>query len=201
MSSRTILAVRLSLVAVIVAGVLLAARWRYAIPLWLPFLVAVALEVEFAVGGLLQLGRQAPRERGRAPQRADLERFGGDGEPPDDEDPEFWASAPVPRPWTSLLRRVAVSAAVVAFVALVAWGISVRRGWSSLDHGTQLRVEQVLSREAVRIAGHPADVRCDTAGDHVGAVQEADGVAQVGGRDAWLTPVDPLPALPRDRPP
>ncbi len=188
MSSRTILAVRLTLVAAIVAWFFSPPGWRYAIPLWLPFLVAVALEVEFAVGGLLRIGRPAPRERGRAPQGADLERFGWDGEPPDDEDPEFWTSTAVPRRRSSMLQRVAVSAAVVAFVALVAWGISVRRGWSSLDHRTQVHVERILSREASRIAGHPADVRCDTAGDHVGAVQEADGVAEVGGRNAWLTP-------------
>jgi hypothetical protein len=182
------LAVRLSLVVAIVAWFFSPPDWRYAIPLWLPFLVAVALEVEFAVGGLIQLGRQAPRERGRAPQRADLERFGWDGEPPDDEDPEFWTSPAVPRRRSSFLRRVVVSAAVLAFVALVAWGISVRRGWSSLDHQTQAQVERILSREAGRIAGHPAAVRCDTAGNHVGVVQEADGVAEVGGRNAWLTP-------------
>ena len=81
-----------------------------------------------------------------------------------------------------------MSAAVLAFVALVAWGISVRRGWSALDHTTQVQVERVLSREASRIAGHPASVHCDTAGRHVGAVQEADGLAEVGGRNAWLTP-------------
>jgi hypothetical protein len=188
MSSRTILAVRLSLVAAIVAWFFSPPDWRYAIPLWLPFLVAVALEVEFAVGGLLRVSRQLPRERGRAPQRADLERFGWDGEPPDEEDPEFWASTAVPRRRGSMVQRAAVSAAVVAFVGLVAFGISVRRGWSSLDHRTQAHVEQVLSREASRIAGHAAVVRCDTRGDHVGVVQEADGVAEVGGQEAWLTP-------------
>jgi hypothetical protein len=31
-------------------------------------------------------------------------------------------------------------------------------------------------------------VHCDTAGRHVGAVQEADGVAEVGGTEAWVTP-------------
>lgn len=162
--------------------------WRYAVPLWLPFLVALGLEVEFAVGGVLQLGRQLPRERGRGPQRADLERFGWDGEPPDDEEPEFWSSQPVPRDRSSFLRRLAVSAVVLGFVALVVWGISVRRGWSGLDHRTQAQVEHVLSQEAGRIAGHQVTVRCDTAGRHVGAVQEADGLAEVGGRNAWLTP-------------
>ena len=188
MSSRTIRAVRLSLLVGIVAWFFSPPDWRYAVPLWLPFVVALALEIEFAVGGVLQLGRQAPRERGRAPQRADLERFGWNGEPPDDGDPEFWSSPPVPRRRSSLLRGLAVSVAVLAFVALVAWGISIRRGWSALDQKTQVQVQRVLSREASRIAGHPASVHCDTAGRHVGAVQEADGLAEVGGRNAWLTP-------------
>jgi hypothetical protein len=188
MSSRSIRVVRVSLLLVIVAWFFSPPDWRYAVPLWLPFVVALALEVEFAVGGLRQLGRQVPRERGRGPQQADIERFGWEGEPPDDEDPEFWTSPAVPRRRTSLLARLAVSVAVLGFVALVAWGISVRRGWNSLDHSTQVQVERILSREASRIAGRPASVHCDTAGRHVGAVQEADGLAEVGGRNAWLTP-------------
>jgi hypothetical protein len=188
MSSRTIRVVRVCLLIAIVAWFFSPPDWRYAVPLWLPFVVALALEVEFAVGGVLQLGRQLPRERGRGPQQADLERFGWEGEPPDDEDPEFWVSSPVPRLRSSFLRRIAISVAVLAFVGLVAWGISIRRGWSGLDHRTQQQVERVLTREATRIAGHPAAVHCDTAGRHVGAVQEADGLAEVGGRNAWLTP-------------
>ena len=161
---------------------------RYAVPLWLPFLLAVVLEAEFAISGWLRAARHVPTERGRAPQVADLERFGWPDEAPDDEDPSFWNSPPVPRPTTSRIRRVAASLLVFAFVALVAWGVSIRRGWSSLDHPTQAHVEQVISRQAARVAGHAARVRCDSAGRHVGAVQEADGIAEVGGSDAWLTP-------------
>jgi hypothetical protein len=76
---------------------------------------------------------------------------------------------------------------VIAFVALVAWGITARRGWSGLDQGTRTGVERVLSAQATRIAGHAARVRCDTNGTHVGAVQETDGLAEVGGRNAWLS--------------
>lgn len=162
---------------------------RYAVPLWLPFLVALAVEVEFGVGGWLRAARQAPVERGRAPQSVDLERFGWAGdEPPEDDDPAFWMSPPVPRARTAVLQRIGASVAVIAFVALVVWGIGVRRGWSSLDHATRSRVEQVLSHQATLIAGHRARVHCDTAGRHVGAVQEADGLAEVGGTNAWLTP-------------
>ena len=161
--------------------------WRYAVPLWLPFVLALALEIDFLVGGLRRPAR-TPVERNRGPQPADLERFGWAGEEPEEDDPTFWTSPPVPRRRASLLRRLVVSVVVVGFVAAAAWGISVRRGWSSLDHGTQSHVEQVLSRQAQRIAGHPVRVRCDTKGTHVGAVQETDGIAEVGGRNAWLTP-------------
>lgn len=161
---------------------------RYAVPLWLPFLIALGLELEFAVVGWLGAARRQPVTRGRAPQNVDLERFGWSGEEPPEDDPAFWSSAPVPRRRIPVARRVATSLAVLAFVALVAWGISVRRGWSSLDHPTQVRVVRVLSREATRIAGHAAQVHCDTGGHHVGVVQEADGLAEVGGRNAWLTP-------------
>jgi hypothetical protein len=189
MSARGIRRARIFLVLLVVAWFFSPPDWRYAVPLWLPFLLALALEVEFAVGGLLRTARQAPPERGRAPQRSDLERFGwADEEPPEDDDPAFWSSPPVPRARRALLRRFGVSLAVVAFVALAAWGISIRRGWSSLDAATQTGVEHVLSRQASRIAGHTAVVHCDSAGRHVGAVQEADGLAEVGGRNAWLTP-------------
>jgi hypothetical protein len=189
MSARGIRRARFVLVLLLVAWFFSPPDWRYAVPLWLPFLVALALEVEFAVGGWLLASRVAPAERGRAPQRADLERFGwADDDAPEDDDPAFWTSPPIPRRRRSLLRRFGASLVVIAFVALVAWGIGIRRGWSSLDTTTRAGVEHVLSQEAARIAGHSAHVHCDTAGHHVGAVQEADGLAEVGGRNAWLTP-------------
>jgi hypothetical protein len=189
MSARGIRRARIALVVVLVAWFFSPPDWRYVVPLWLPFLIALGLELEFAVGGWLLATRHAPAERGRGPQRVDLERFGwAEDEPPDDDDPAFWSSAPVPKRPPAILRRLGASLAIVAFVALVVWGIGLRRGWSSLDHATQAQVERVLSREATVLAGHPANVRCDTAGRHVGAVQEADGLAEVGGRTAWLTP-------------
>ena len=178
---------RLVLVAVVLAWFCSPPAWRYAVPLWLPFVLALALEIDFLAGGLLRPSRRTV-ERDRGPQRADLERFGWAGQEPEEDDPAFWTSPPVRRYRRPLLRRAGASLAVVAFVAVVAWGISIRRGWSALDHATQSRTEQVLSRQAERIAGHPVRVRCDTKGAHVGAVQEADGIAEVGGRAAWLTP-------------
>ena len=77
---------------------------------------------------------------------------------------------------------------MLAIAGLIVWGVSQRRGWSALDSATQARVQHVLSAEAQKIAGHPATVHCDTSGQHVGAVQEADGLAEVGGSNAWVTP-------------
>lgn len=189
MSARGIRRARAVLVLLLVAWFFSPPDWRYAVPLWLPFLIALAVEVEFAVGGWLLAARHTPAERGRGPQRIDLEQFGWEGdEPPEDDDPAFWSSPPVRRRRTPLVRRFGASLAVVAFVALVAWGIGLRRGWSSLDRATQAQIERVLSRQAALIAGHTADVHCDTAGHHVGSVQEADGLAEVGGTNAWLTP-------------
>ena len=46
----------------------------------------------------------------------------------------------------------------------------------------------MFSREASAIAQHPAQVVCDTKGEHVGTVQDADGAAIVGGNTAYLVP-------------
>jgi hypothetical protein len=187
MSSRAIRGTRILLLIVVLAWFFSPPAWRYAVPLWLPFLLALGLELEFLIGGALRSARQ-PVERDRGPQRADIERFGWAGNEPEEDDEAFWSSPPVRARRAPFLRRVGLSLAVVAFVALIAWGISVRRGWTALDHRTQTRIEQVLGRQAQRIAGHPVHVRCDTKGTHVGAVQESDGLAEVGGRNAWLTP-------------
>ncbi len=189
MSARGIRRARIVLVILLVAWFLSPPEWRYAVPLWLPFAVALAVEIEFAVGGWLLAPRRGPVERGRAPQHGDVERFGwADDEAPEDDDPAFWTSLPVPRRRSTLLRRFGASLAVVGLVALVAWGIGLRRGFSSLDAATRAHVERVLSRQAGLIAGHAAHVQCDSAGRHVGATQEADGLAEVGGSRAWLTP-------------
>ena len=183
---RGMMRARLVLLALLVAWLFSPPAWRYAIPLWLPFAIALGLELQFFVSGLTS--RTEPAARGRAPQPADIERFGWEGEPPEEDDPEFWHSPPVPRERRHAARRLLGPALVLAAVALVVWAVSVRRGWESLDSSTQARVERTLTGEARKIAGHPVTVICDTSGHHVGAVQEADGLAEVGGRRAWLTP-------------
>ena len=166
---------RLVLLALLVAWLFSPPAWRYAIPLWLPFAIALGLELQFFVSGLAS--RTEPAARGRAPQPADIERFGWEGEPPEEDDPEFWHSPPVPRERRHAARRLLGPVLVLAAVALVVWAVSVRRGWESLDSSTQARVERTLTGEARKIAGHPVTVICDTSGHHVGAVQEADGLA------------------------
>jgi hypothetical protein len=158
--------------------------------LWLPFGAALLLELQFFVGGLRSETPSAGA-RSRAPQPRDLEEFGwGDDEPPEEHEPEFWQSAPVPRrrPGRWRIRTAVESAVVLAVVAAAVLAVGGSRGWSSLDRQTQARFERELSRNAQAIAKHPVAVRCDTSGRHVGAVQESDGLAEVGGRNAWLTP-------------
>ena len=61
-------------------------------------------------------------------------------------------------------------------------------GWDGLDQEDRAKTEALLAAEAGRIAGHEARVHCDARGETVGIVQHADGVAEVGGRNAYLTP-------------
>jgi len=60
--------------------------------------------------------------------------------------------------------------------------------WQRLSSSTRAATIALLDRQASRIAGHPAEVICDVSGRHVGYVQDADGLAELGGRRAWLTP-------------
>ncbi len=73
----------------------------------------------------------------------------------------------------------------LAFVLFVL----VPRPWlERLDKADEEKTEALLSSEAGRIAGHTAVVHCDARGEAVGVVQHADGIAEVGGSNAYLTP-------------
>ncbi|MDQ3992556.1 MAG: hypothetical protein M3229_02750 [Actinomycetota bacterium] len=183
---------------------------RSAIPIWLPFLVALGVEVHFFVGS--QRGPAGRSRRDRAPQPIDRERFGytadtdelvlvrRDGEEfwipyagatPDEIDVEE-ALAPTPyvpeRRENRPIRRFLVGVGVIAAIATIAWVVESQRGWNGLGRDTRAAAEERFSAEASRVAGHRVEIRCDEAGEHVGAVQHADGVAVVGGRLAYLTP-------------
>ena len=94
------------------------------------------------------------------------------------------SAAPQRNRWPVRLEGVAVLG-VLAFVLLV---LVPERGWKGLERAAQDRTEALLSTEARRIAGHETRVHCDADGEAVGIVQHADGLAEVGGANAYLTP-------------
>lgn len=190
---------------------------RARVPVWLPFLVALALEVNFFVGA--RRGRTTVRRADRAPQEADRDLFGEpdelllvrrDGEElwvpyageTGDELEELIVEAREERahraeaaavriddvPRRWPVRQLAVGLCVVAALAAVVWFVDSRSGWNGVGGGDRVRTTARLSTEASRIAGHPVSIRCDDSGAYVGAVQHADGVAVVGGDTAYLTP-------------
>lgn len=187
---------------------------RSAVPIWLPFLIALGLEVHFFVGAL----RAAPAQRpNRLPQTADRERYGyGDdaeelllvregaeelwvpysGETDEDLDeliaearePPAEEDAAVETPGPARLRRFLVGLGLIGALALIFWVVESNTGWNGLDASTRAEATARFSEEASRVAAKPVTIRCDEAGKNVGAVQHADGVAIVGGRLAYLTP-------------
>ena len=191
---------RISAVALVVAWFFLPGLQDW-IPLWVPFLAFAALELHFLVGGLRERG-SVPGTRGRSPQASDIEELGGeewlepvlvevDGRdvflPEGAESEEEVEELPLPQRRGSLLGRLE-GVAVVGVLAFVLLVLVPRGGWDGLDDGDRARTQALLSAEAGRIAGHEARVHCDARGETVGIVQHADGVAEVGGRNAFLTP-------------
>jgi len=171
------------------------------IPLWVPFLAFAALELHFLLAGLRERG-SVPAKRGRSPQASDIDELGGeewlepvlvevDGRdvwlPEGAESEEDVAEPRPPPPRAPLLGRLE-GVAVVAALAFVLLVLVPRGGWDGLDRDDRARTAALLSAEAGRIAGHEARVHCDARGEAVGIVQHADGVAEVGGRNAYLTP-------------
>jgi hypothetical protein len=86
------------------------------------------------------------------------------------------------------LRRFLAGLGVIGALALILWLVESRTGWDALDADTRAEAAARFSDEASRIAAKPITIHCDESGDHVGAVQHADGVAAVGGDLAYLTP-------------
>lgn len=96
---------------------------------------------------------------------------------------------PVPQRRPAGVRRRVIPAAVV--LALFAGLFLLDRSgatWQKLPAAQRARTLALLDREATRIAGHRAHVVCDVSGRHVGFVQDANGLAEVGGHTMWLTP-------------
>jgi len=86
------------------------------------------------------------------------------------------------------VRRFLVGLGVIGVLGLTIWFVESRTGWDSLAADTRTEAIERFSAEASRIAEKPVTIYCDESGDFVGAVQHADGLAEVGGDHAYLTP-------------
>lgn len=202
--------VRLGLAAFVLAWIFGPYALRSAVPIWLPFLIALGLELNFFVAGLRPM---QPSRPDRGPQDADRERYGygddadelllvreGDEEVwipysgEADEEPSALDLSPAapdrgePRRVSRHVRRFATGLALVCVLAIVFWIVERNTGWNGLNASTRAEAAARFSEEASRVARKPVTIRCDEAGNYVGAVQHADGVAAVGGELAYLTP-------------
>lgn len=173
-------ALRVALVVFVLAWIFGPYELRSTVPVWVAFLVALGLEINFFLGAL---GRPPAPQPDRGPQEVDRERYGYlgwlDGEDEElEEDESLWAA----------VSRFLIGLGLIAALALVFWLVESRTGWDSLSVETRAEAQDRFSSEASRIAGKPVRIRCDESGAFVGAVQHADGVAVVGGELAYLTP-------------
>ena len=201
--ARLFRAGRIAVLALVILYFFLPYGARSVIPVWALFLAALGLELDFFIGGYLQRRRGETTERpDGGPQPRDLAELGH--QPPEwriYEDelrlfPAQWYSEPPPAPEPVATEEVlrpywwyAAEALVgLALVAGILFYAARPHGWDAVSAEHRDRTEAVLSREASLIAGHPATVRCDTSGEYVGFVQDADGLAFVGGDRAYLTP-------------
>jgi predicted RNase H-like HicB family nuclease len=211
--------VRIALVVFVLAWVFGPYALEAAVPIWVPFLIALGLELHFFAGGL----RPPPTRRAdRGPQDADLDLYGYGGDAEElllvrDGTQEIWVpyagetpeevedliaeardlpeeeeaaaeAAPEEGRSRPALRRLLVGLLVIGGLAAIFWLTEGRTGWNGLGKDTRAQAIARFSREASVVAGKPVTIRCDESGNYVGAVQHADGVAQVGGTLAYLTP-------------
>jgi hypothetical protein len=213
--------VRIGLVVFVLAWIFGPYELQSAVPIWLPFLIALGLEPNFFVSALRPT--RAPGRPDRSPQDADRDLFGyredaeelllvreGDEElwipssgESDEELDELIAvareradddvAAPLPAEpervrYRPPLLRLATGLGLVVALAFVFWAVERNTGWNGLDASTRAEATARFSQEASRVAAKPVTIKCDESGEHVGAVQHADGVAVVGGQLAYLTP-------------
>jgi hypothetical protein len=108
------------------------------------------------------------------------------------ETPESPLSLYVPpaprRPRRRTRVRLLQALAVLALLAGLFFLDTTGGHWQRLPASARQATISLLDQQAARIAGHPAEVICDVGGRHVGYVQDADGLAEIGGRRLWLTP-------------
>ncbi len=182
-------ALRAALAVFVVAWIFGVHDLRSTIPVWVAFVIALGLELNFFFGALT---RPAAPRPDRGPQPVDRERYGYLGWPEDEdgegdeeyEDDEFWEEE---SRWPAV-RRFLWGVGIIAALALTFWLVDRNTGWDSLSTETRAEAQERFSAEASQIAGKDVRIRCDESGEYVGAVQHADGVAQIGGELAYLTP-------------
>jgi hypothetical protein len=119
---------------------------------------------------------------GESPE--ELETLIDEADEDEDDDEDVIAVEPRAR---RPVRRLLAGIAVLAALGAVVWAAG-NRGWEALDAEARATATRRFSDEASRIVGRPVEIRCDEAGEYVGAVQHAEGAAVVGGRVAYLTP-------------
>jgi len=190
--------IRVGLVAFVLAWLFDLADARAYVPIWAVFLVALGLELHYFLGAR----RVRPRVRERVESEELLLVRDGDDEfwipyegespeeiealvaeareRPDIEEPDVVEPRRSPRP-------LLVGLGVIAALAATVW-VAGSRGWDGLDDEQKAQATARYSAEASRIVGRPVEIRCDESGRIVGAVQHSDGVAEVGGDLAYLTP-------------
>jgi hypothetical protein len=205
---------RVGLAAFVLLWLLGPDRLQENVPIWIVFLVALGLELNFFFGGRRQRTTAAARTD-RLPQEIDRDRYGyaeqrdlvlvhrdGEelwipyaGEEGDDLERLIEDAREGPEPAPALapparrpIRQLLLGCGLIAALALVVWFSEYHTGWRGLSTTQKADATALFSAEASRIAGHEVSIRCDEGGDFVGAVQHADGIAAVGGRLAYLTP-------------
>jgi hypothetical protein len=183
--ARFFRAARIVVLALVIAYFLAPYGVRSWLPVWLLFFLALALEVDFFVGGWLRSRRGAPAQEApdRGPQERDLSELGSwDYWDPREPTPPVVVESGFR--WVHVVEAVGV----LAVIAVLLYAASRPRGWDAVSAARQAQTEAILSREASDVARHPARVTCDDKREFVGFVQDADGLAEVGGEQAFLTP-------------
>src|SRR5213592_3495603 len=138
-------AARIAVLVLVVAYFLAPYGVQSWIPVWLLFFVALALEVDFFVGGALQSRREAPVEETTdgGPQQRDLSELGSWGY----WDPREPTPPVVAEPAFSWL-NVVEAVGVLAVIAVLLYAASRPHGWDAVSAGRQAQTEAILSREA-----------------------------------------------------
>ena len=170
---------RVALVVFVLAWILGPSELRDTVPIFVVFLIALGLEIQFLVSALRSPSTRTPD---RSPQQIDRERYGFP--PEEDEDEEMWVESRAPSP----LGRFAVGVAVIGALVGAVLILDGSTGWSSVSGERRAEAVARFSDEASVIAEKSVSIRCDEARDYVGAVQHTDGVATLGGDLAILTP-------------